>query len=38
MRSGAASTPGSGQGSGGFRWVSMQIAGEVTEGSDGDTL
>ena len=31
MRSGAASTPGSGQGSGGFRRVPVQIPGEVAE-------
>ena len=36
MRSGAASTPGSGQGSGGFRRVPVQIPVEVPEGSGAD--
>ena len=36
VRSGAAATPGSGDGSGGFRRVPMQMAEGVPEGSGAD--
>ena len=36
MRSGAAATPGSGEGSGGFRSLPAQIADEVPKGSGAD--
>ena len=36
MRSGAAATPGSGEGSGGFRSLPVQMADEVPEGSGAD--